>query len=232
MNPRCAPQRVLAAHPPDQRSNLGIDPWTAADVAGLPAPVGAETASVPADHGLRLDDDDGFQERRVQSIQHTNSKRSMFHSLTRVGDLRRKTASCWRRRRFSASSRARLVNRDRIASSSWVRNVTIRPLHYHTPTRESSRIRFSGGTTPWTSRQAGQRSRPRLRSAPRASGFFVSTSTAQAAPSQEQMEVLRLVLFRHIMKMRQFAILDLERGNQRTTRTAKSGDRPPDRFAP
>ena len=32
-------------------------------------PVGAETASVPADHGLRLDDDDGVQERRVQSIQ-------------------------------------------------------------------------------------------------------------------------------------------------------------------
>ena len=44
---------------------------------------------------------------------HTNSKRSMFHGLTRVGDLRRRTTSCWRRRRFSASSRARLVNRDR-----------------------------------------------------------------------------------------------------------------------
>jgi len=36
---------------------------------------------------------------------HTNSKRSMFHSLTRLGDLCRKTTSCWRRRRFSASSR-------------------------------------------------------------------------------------------------------------------------------
>jgi hypothetical protein len=35
-------QRVLAAHLPDQRSNLGINPWTAADVAGLPPPVGAE----------------------------------------------------------------------------------------------------------------------------------------------------------------------------------------------
>jgi len=29
-------------------------------VAGHPAPVGAETALVPADHGLRLDDDDRF----------------------------------------------------------------------------------------------------------------------------------------------------------------------------
>jgi len=49
----------------------------------------------------------------------------MFHSLTRFGDLRYSTTSCWRRRRFSASSRARRVNRDRIASSSWVRNATI-----------------------------------------------------------------------------------------------------------
>jgi hypothetical protein len=46
-----------------------ISPSTAADVAGLPAPVGAETASMPTDHGLRLDDDDRVQERRVQSIQ-------------------------------------------------------------------------------------------------------------------------------------------------------------------
>ena len=57
---------------------------------------------------------------------HTNSKRSMFRSLlTRVGDLRRRTTSCWHRRRFSASSRARRVNRDRMASSSWARNATI-----------------------------------------------------------------------------------------------------------
>jgi hypothetical protein len=41
----------------------------------------------------------------------------LFHSLTRFGDLRCRTTSCWRKRRFSASSRARLVNRDRIASS-------------------------------------------------------------------------------------------------------------------
>src|SRR5216684_7753770 len=34
--------------------------------------------------------------------------------------------------------RARLVNRDWIASSSWVRNATIGRFHYHTPTRASS----------------------------------------------------------------------------------------------
>ena len=33
--------------------------------------------------------------------------------------------SCWRRTRFSASSRARRANRDRKASNSWVKNATI-----------------------------------------------------------------------------------------------------------
>ena len=63
---RTAPQRVLAVHPPDQRSNPRISPWTAADAAGLPPPVGAETASVPPDHGFWLDDDDRVQERWIQ----------------------------------------------------------------------------------------------------------------------------------------------------------------------
>src|ERR1700677_4592379 len=63
---------------------------------------------------------DGYSRYR-----HTNSKRSMFHSLTRVRDLHRSTTSCWRKMRFSASSRARRVNHDRVASSSWVRNTTI-----------------------------------------------------------------------------------------------------------
>jgi hypothetical protein len=49
----------------------------------------------------------------------------MFHSLTAFGDLRCSNTSCWRRRRFSASSRARRVNYDRRASSSRVRNATI-----------------------------------------------------------------------------------------------------------
>jgi hypothetical protein len=59
---------ILTVHVPDQRPNLGINPRTAAEVAGLPAPVGAKTASVPTDHGLRLNNDDRVQQRRVQSI--------------------------------------------------------------------------------------------------------------------------------------------------------------------
>src|SRR4029077_1990585 len=66
---RRAPQRVLAVHAPDQRPNLGVYSWATAEVAGLPTPVGAESTPVPTDHGLRLDDDNRIQERRVQSIQ-------------------------------------------------------------------------------------------------------------------------------------------------------------------
>jgi hypothetical protein len=60
------PQRVLAAHSPDQRSNVGVYSWAASHLAGFPVPVGGETASVPTDHGLRLGDDVRVQERRVQ----------------------------------------------------------------------------------------------------------------------------------------------------------------------
>jgi hypothetical protein len=49
----------------------------------------------------------------------------MFHGLTRFGHLRRRTTSCWRKMRFSASSRARRANRDRIPNNSWTRNATI-----------------------------------------------------------------------------------------------------------
>jgi len=72
----------------------------------------------------------------------TNSTRSIFHILTRLGDLRRGTDSCWRRTRFSASSRARHANQDRVTSSSWVRNATIDRFSKHTPTGASSRRGF------------------------------------------------------------------------------------------
>jgi hypothetical protein len=52
------PQRILVAHPADQRAKLGLDPWPAAAMARLAALVGVESASMPANHGLRFDDDD------------------------------------------------------------------------------------------------------------------------------------------------------------------------------
>jgi hypothetical protein len=54
--------------------------------------------------------------------------------------------SCWRRRRFSASSRARRENRDRIAEQRLDQKRDHRAFPYHTTTRASSRTWFSVGT--------------------------------------------------------------------------------------
>jgi hypothetical protein len=109
----------------DQRSHREIDPWTVADIAGLPAPVRTEAATVSADHGLRLDDDDRVQsDGTLDTAIRTASDRCFTVSRARetcvvalsavgVGSDSR------------SSSRARHVNRDRIASSSRVRNVAV-----------------------------------------------------------------------------------------------------------
>ncbi len=67
----------------------------------------------------------------------------MFNSLTRVGDLR---CSSYQLLAQDEILGLRLVNPDRIASSSWIRNATIGRFHYRTAARASSRTRFSGGT--------------------------------------------------------------------------------------
>ena len=142
VDPRCTPQRALAAHPLDQRSRLAIDPWTAAHVAGLPAPVSAEAASVPADHGPRLDDDDRVQERRVQSIQ---------QYLQQAIDVPQSHA-----RRGLALQNCQLLAQEKILGLKPRSPCELRPdskqllaqkrdrapLHYYTPTRASSRTRF------------------------------------------------------------------------------------------
>jgi len=48
--------------------------------------------------------------------------------------------------RFSASSRPRRANRDRITSSSWVKNATVGRFITTRSCARHSRIRFSGGT--------------------------------------------------------------------------------------
>jgi plasmid stabilization system protein ParE len=80
---------------------------------------------MPPDYGPRLNDDDGVQSDGYSRYSHTSSSRSMFLSLTRRGDLGRRTTSCWRRTRFSASSRTRPENGERTKSSSWSRKATI-----------------------------------------------------------------------------------------------------------
>jgi hypothetical protein len=84
---------------------------------------------------------------------HTKTKRSIFHSLTRVGDLRPRAYQLLAQEEIlGLSSCARRVSRDRVQLSQ---NRDHRPLPYHTRARASWRISLSGGTavnaTDWLS---------------------------------------------------------------------------------
>ena len=62
MDPRCTPSRILRNHPEDQGTNLFRDSLSAGAAANPRenAPIEAEPSSVPANHGLRRDDDEGL----------------------------------------------------------------------------------------------------------------------------------------------------------------------------
>ena len=66
---RTAPQRILTAHASNQCSKLRVDSGTATVVARTPAPVSPETTAMPAQHCLRLHDEDGVQQCRKQSVE-------------------------------------------------------------------------------------------------------------------------------------------------------------------
>ena len=94
---RGAPHRRAPRFIPDQRSDLGINPWTAADVARLPAsrkPRRCQLITVSGWTMMIASRSDGYS-----TYSHTHSKRSMFPGLTRVGDSRRRTASLLARER-------------------------------------------------------------------------------------------------------------------------------------
>jgi hypothetical protein len=69
MDARRAPQRIVNAHPSDQRTQLRVDLWPASKGPGLPTPVPAETGPMPTHEGLRPDDLDGIEDRWKPSIQ-------------------------------------------------------------------------------------------------------------------------------------------------------------------
>src|SRR3979409_2390806 len=49
---RRSPQRIVDAHPPDQRAQVRVDLRPASKGAGFPTPVPAEAGSVPSHEGL------------------------------------------------------------------------------------------------------------------------------------------------------------------------------------
>ena len=69
MNTRRSPQRVLDAHPPDQRTQVRINLRSPSPGARFPTPVAAKSGPMPAHDGLGSDDRENIQDRREPSIQ-------------------------------------------------------------------------------------------------------------------------------------------------------------------
>jgi len=67
---RDTPQRVLAAHAPDQLSHF-LGQWRSPPSSrpGFPSPKQPKASSVPANDGVRLDHDDDVQAARPQMIE-------------------------------------------------------------------------------------------------------------------------------------------------------------------
>jgi len=61
MDARGAPERIVNAHPPDQRTQVRFDLRAASKGPGLPTPVPAEAGSVPSHECLGADNRDGFE---------------------------------------------------------------------------------------------------------------------------------------------------------------------------
>src|SRR6266700_4059013 len=69
MDARRTPQRIVTAHPPDQRAQVRVDLGPASKGAGFPTPVMAKADPMPTHQGLRSDDSDGPEHRWKPSIQ-------------------------------------------------------------------------------------------------------------------------------------------------------------------
>jgi hypothetical protein len=66
---RRSPQRILNAHPSDERAHVPVDLRPTSKGAGFPTPVPAEAGSVPSHEGLGANYCDGLEGRWKPSIQ-------------------------------------------------------------------------------------------------------------------------------------------------------------------
>jgi hypothetical protein len=69
MDARRTPQRIVNAHPTDQRAQIHVDLRSTSKRAGFPTPVPTEAGPMPTHEGLGPDDRDGLQDRWKPSIQ-------------------------------------------------------------------------------------------------------------------------------------------------------------------
>src|SRR5207342_2645363 len=66
---RCAPQRALNAHLPDQRAQVRLDLRPPSPRARFPAPIAAKAGPMPTHERLGTDNGDDLQHQRKPSIQ-------------------------------------------------------------------------------------------------------------------------------------------------------------------
>src|SRR4051812_40882736 len=64
---RRSPQRIVNAHPPDQRAQVRVDLRPTSKGVGFPTPVSAEAGSVPSHQGLGPDNRDGVEDCRTDT---------------------------------------------------------------------------------------------------------------------------------------------------------------------
>ena len=69
MDARCAPQRVVHAHSPDQSPQVRVDGWPASARARFPTPVAAKASSMPTYDRLGPDDSDCLEDRILPPVQ-------------------------------------------------------------------------------------------------------------------------------------------------------------------
>jgi hypothetical protein len=62
MDARGTPQRIVGAHPPDQRAKVRVDLRSACKGTRFPTPIPAEADSVPSHEGLGADNRDDLED--------------------------------------------------------------------------------------------------------------------------------------------------------------------------
>ena len=88
---RRSPERVLNAHPPDQRTEVNSICGRPPRERDFPTPVAAKARPMPTHQRLGTDDREDLQNRWNQSIQLDQEPAIVFVSRTRPCTLRRKT---------------------------------------------------------------------------------------------------------------------------------------------
>src|SRR5437016_13087203 len=83
LDARRSPQRIVNAHPPDQRAQVRVDLGPASKGAGFPTPVPTEAGPMPTHQGLRSEIVMALSTDGNHRYSRTKNKRSPFVSWTR-----------------------------------------------------------------------------------------------------------------------------------------------------